>query len=49
MNGTIGIIYNKDLVDEPVNSWDIMWNEKYKKSNFCFRCSKRAYWNGIKS
>jgi spermidine/putrescine-binding protein len=27
--GTLGIIYNTDLVDEPVTSWDILWDEKY--------------------
>jgi len=27
--GTVGIIYNKNLVDEPVTSWDILWDEKY--------------------
>ena len=34
MNGTIGIVYNKDLVDEPVDSWDVMWDEKYKNQIF---------------
>ena len=29
MWGTIGIIYNKTMVDEPVDSWNILWNEKY--------------------
>ncbi len=28
--GTIGILYNKDMVSDPVDSWDILWNEKYK-------------------
>ncbi|MBQ8956469.1 MAG: extracellular solute-binding protein [Lachnospiraceae bacterium] len=27
--GTVGILYNKKLVEEPVNSWDILWDEKY--------------------
>ena len=27
--GTVGILYNKTLVDEPVTSWDILWDEKY--------------------
>lgn len=27
--GTVGILYNKTLVDEPVDSWSILWNEKY--------------------
>lgn len=29
MWGTVGIVYNKTMVDEPVDSWDILWNEKY--------------------
>ena len=27
--GTVGILYNKDMVDEPVDSWGILWDEKY--------------------
>lgn len=30
MWGTVGIIYNKTMVDDVVDSWDILWNEKYK-------------------
>lgn len=30
MWGTFGILYNKTMVDDPVDSWDILWNEKYK-------------------
>jgi spermidine/putrescine transport system substrate-binding protein len=29
--GTLGILYNDDKVDEEVDSWDILWNEKYSK------------------
>ncbi len=28
--GTVGILYNKTMVDEPVDSWNILWNDKYK-------------------
>ena len=28
--GTVGILYNKTMVDEPVDSWEILWDEKYK-------------------
>ncbi len=28
--GTFGIIYNKNMVSEKVDSWDILWDEKYK-------------------
>lgn len=27
--GTVGILYNKTLVSEPVTGWDILWDEKY--------------------
>ncbi len=29
MWGTVGILYNTTMVDEPVDSWDILWDEKY--------------------
>lgn len=29
MWGTVGILYNKTMVDEEVNSWDILWDKKY--------------------
>ncbi len=28
--GTVGILYNKTMVHETVDSWDILWDEKYK-------------------
>lgn len=28
--GTVGILYNKTMVKEPVDSWGILWDEKYK-------------------
>lgn len=27
--GTVGILYNKTMVTEPVTSWSILWDEKY--------------------
>lgn len=30
--GTLGIVYNTELVDEVVDSWSILWNEKYKRN-----------------
>ena len=27
--GTMGIVYNKNMVTEPVDSWKILWDEKY--------------------
>lgn len=29
--GTVGILYNTTMVDDPVDSWDILWNPKYEK------------------
>ncbi len=28
--GTVGIIYNEEMVDEEVDSWSVLWDEKYK-------------------
>lgn len=27
--GTVGILYNKTMVDEPIDSWAVLWDEKY--------------------
>lgn len=27
--GTVGILYNKKMIKEPVDSWNILWDEKY--------------------
>lgn len=29
MWGTVGILYNTTMVDEPITSWDVLWDEKY--------------------
>lgn len=29
--GTYGIIYNTTMVDDPVESWEILWDEKYSQ------------------
>ncbi|MBE5787228.1 MAG: spermidine/putrescine ABC transporter substrate-binding protein [Clostridiales bacterium] len=34
MWGTVGILYNTTMVDEPVESWDILWDEKYADNIF---------------
>lgn len=34
MWGTVGILYNTTIVDEPVTSWTILWNEKYARNIF---------------
>lgn len=34
MWGTMGILYNKTMVKEPVTSWKILWDKKYEKQIF---------------
>ena len=36
MWGTFGILYHKKMVKEPVDSWDILWNPKYKGNIMMF-------------
>lgn len=30
--GTVGILYNKTLVSEPIDSWDVLWDKQYEKN-----------------
>lgn len=41
--GTVGIIYNKTMVDEPVTSWSILFDEKYKKQILMQNSVRDAY------
>ena len=34
MWGTVGILYNTTMVDEPMDSWGILWDSKYKSNVF---------------
>ena len=34
MWGTVGILYNTTMVEEPVDSWGILWDSKYKSYVF---------------
>ena len=38
--GTVGIMYNKNMVDDEVNSWGILFNEKYE-DNILMQASVR--------
>ena len=40
MWGTVGICYNTTMVDEPVDSWDILWNEKYSRQILMYNSSR---------
>lgn len=41
--GTVGIIYNTKYVTEKVDSWDILWNEKYKDKILMFDNPRDAF------
>lgn len=36
MWGTVGILYDTDVVTEPVTSWDILWDKKYDNNILMF-------------
>jgi len=36
MWGTLGIVYNKSMVKDKIDSWDIMWNPKYSRNILMF-------------
>lgn len=38
--GTLGILYNKEMVTEPIKSWDILWDKKYSKNIFMMNSSR---------
>ncbi len=40
MWGTLGILYNKEMVKEPIKSWDILWDKKYAKQIFMLDSSR---------
>ncbi len=40
MWGTLGILYNKEIVTEPIKSWDILWDKKYTKNIFMLDSSR---------
>ena len=30
--GTVGILYNKEMVEEPIDSWEVLWDEQYENN-----------------
>ena len=46
--GTVGILYNRTMVDDPVDSWDILWNEKYKNEILMQDSPRDAYMVALK-
>lgn len=47
--GTVGILYNKTMVDEPVTSWSILWDEKYADSILMQDSVRDLFMVGLKS
>ena len=47
MWGTIGIIYDSTRITEPVTSWDILWDTKYKDEVYMFNSLRDAMAIGL--
>lgn len=41
--GMVGLVYNTKMVDERPDSWEIMWDEKYKGQILMFNNSRDAF------
>ena len=48
MNGTIGIVYNTELITEDINSWSDMWNPKYRDEIFVLDSQRDAIGMALK-
>ncbi len=47
--GTVGILYNKTMVDEPIDSWSVLWDEKYKDNILMQDSVRDAFGVALKS
>lgn len=41
--GVVGIVYNKTMVEEEPDSWNVMWDERYANSILMFNNSRDAF------
>lgn len=41
--GTVGIMYNKTMVDEPIDSWEVLFDSKYKNDILMQNSVRDAY------
>ncbi len=41
--GVVGLIYNTTMVEEPVDSWSILWSERYSEQILMFDNSRDAF------
>lgn len=46
--GTVGIIYNKTMVTDPVDSWDILWDSNYAGQILMFNNPRDSYGIALK-
>lgn len=46
--GTVGIIYNKTMVEEVPTSWDVLWDKQYTNMILMFNNSKDAFGIALK-
>lgn len=46
--GTLGILYNKTMVEEPVDSFEILWDEKYAGKIFIWNSERDAIGMALK-
>jgi spermidine/putrescine transport system substrate-binding protein len=47
MWGTVGILYNSDMVTAPVDSWNILWDSKYSKQILMYDSSRDSIAVGL--
>ena len=43
MWGTFGILYNTTMVDDEVNSWSILWDQKYSGQIFMYNIMRESF------
>lgn len=46
--GTVGILYNKTMVDEPIDSWGVLFDEKYKDNILMINSVRDAFGIALK-
>ena len=46
--GTVGILYNKTMVDGTIDSWSVLWDEKYKDNILMQDFVRDAFMVGLK-
>ena len=46
--GTVGILYNKTMVSEPIDSWSVLWDEQYQDNILMQDSVRDAFMVGLK-